>query len=145
MKKTIAIGCDHAGFPLKNPIIDFLKKHDYEVLDFGTSSVASVDYPDFAHPTAEAVASGKAESGILICGTGNGVAMTANKHQDIRCGLCWEVEVASLVRRHNNANMIALPARFVSEALAVQMVETFLTTDFEGGRHATRVGKMACV
>ncbi len=146
MKKlTIAIGCDHAGFSLKQPVIDHLTKAGYAVLDFGTNSNNSVDYPDFAHPTATAVENKKADFGVLICGSGNGVAITANKHQDIRCALCWLEEIATLARSHNNANMIAIPARFVSESLALKMVDTFLTTSFEGGRHATRVGKMACV
>jgi ribose 5-phosphate isomerase B len=150
---TIAIGCDHAGFPFKNPIITHLKNQGYEVLDFGTQGipsrgsrdVPSVDYPDFAHPTAEAVASGKAQCGFLICGSGNGVAMTANNHPTIRCGLAWNAEVASLVRQHNDANMLALPARFIALETALAIVDVFLKTEFEGGRHATRVGKMACV
>jgi ribose 5-phosphate isomerase B len=146
MKKlTIAVGCDHAGFPLKQPVIDHLTKAGYAILDFGTNSNSSVDYPDFAHPTAAAVENKKADFGVLICGSGNGVAITANKHQDIRCALCWLEEIATLARSHNNANMIAIPARFVSESLALKMVDTFLTTPFEGGRHATRVGKMACM
>jgi ribose 5-phosphate isomerase B len=142
---TIAIGCDHAGFPFKNPITTYLKSLGYEVLDFGTNGTPSVDYPDFAHPTAESVESGKAERGILICGSGNGVSMTANKHASIRCGLAWNEEVASLVRQHNNANMIAIPARFVTLETALKIVNIFLETAFEGGRHATRVGKIACM
>jgi ribose 5-phosphate isomerase B len=141
---TIAVGCDHAGFPFKHPVIDHLKNTGYEVLDFGTNSAASADYPDFVHPTASAVEEGKAELGILICGSGNGVAITANKHQNIRCALCWEVELAALARQHNNANMISIPARFVTLERALNMVDVFLTTEFEGGRHATRVGKIAC-
>jgi ribose 5-phosphate isomerase B len=142
---TIAIGCDHAGFPFKNPIIVHLKSQGYEVLDFGTQGTPSVDYPDFAHPTAEAVESGKAQLGFLICGSGNGVAMTANKHQSIRCGLAWNTEVASLVRQHNDANMLAMPARFITLETALHIVDVFLSTEFEGGRHATRVGKMMCI
>ena len=142
---TISIGCDHAGFPYKNPIIAHLKIKGYEVLDFGTNGTPSVDYPDFAHPTAEAVESGKAQCGILICGSGNGVAITANKHQNIRCGLAWNEEVASLVRQHNDANMLAIPARFVTLETALHIVNIFLETEFEGGRHATRVGKIACM
>jgi ribose 5-phosphate isomerase B len=141
---TIALGCDHAGFTLKNPILQYLKKKGYIVLDFGTNSADSVDYPDFAHPAALAVESGKAQFGILMCGSGTGVAVTANKHQDIRCALCWKTEIAALARQHNNANMIALPARFISKRLALKMIETFLNTEFEGGRHANRVNKMAC-
>ena len=141
---TISIGCDHAGFPFKNPIIAHLKNLGYEVLDFGTQGTPSVDYPDFAHPTAEAVASGKAQCGFLICGSGNGVAITANKHQSIRCGLAWNEEVASLVRQHNDANILAVPARFITLETALRIVDVFLNTEFEGGRHATRVGKIAC-
>ena len=141
---TIALGCDHAGFPLKQSVIQFLKKKGYEILDFGTNSPDSVDYPDFVHPAALAVESGKAEFGVLMCGSGTGVAVTANKHQGIRCALCWKTEIAALARQHNNANMIALPARFISKRLALKMLEVFLNTEFEGGRHATRVNKMAC-
>lgn len=143
--KTIALGCDHAGFDYKNPIFNHLREKGFDVLDFGTYSTASADYPDFAHPTAAAVEEGKAELGILICGSGNGVAITANKHQGIRCALCWLPSIASLSRQHNNANMMALPARFVSLEAALEMVDIFITTAFEGGRHATRVGKIACV
>ena len=142
---TIAIGCDHAGFPFKQPIIKYLREQGYDVLDFGTDSPASVDYPDFVHPTAEAVESGKAEAGVLICGSGNGVAITANKHQNIRCALCWQEDIASLARQHNDANMIAIPARFVDLDVAFKMVDIFLTREFEGGRHADRVNKIACM
>lgn len=142
---TIAIGCDHAGFPFKKPIIKYLREQGYDVLDFGTDSPASVDYPDFVHPTAEAVESGKAEAGVLICGSGNGVAITANKHQNIRCALCWQEDIASLARQHNDANMIAIPARFVDLDVAFKMVDIFLTREFEGGRHADRVNKIACM
>lgn len=142
---TIAIGCDHAGFPFKQPIIKHLREHGYDVLDFGTDSPASVDYPDFVHPTAEAVESGKAEAGVLICGSGNGVAITANKHQHIRCALCWQEDTALLARQHNDANMMAIPARFVDLEVAFKMVDIFLTTEFEGGRHADRVNKIACM
>ncbi|MCB0617489.1 MAG: RpiB/LacA/LacB family sugar-phosphate isomerase, partial [Saprospiraceae bacterium] len=114
------------------------------VLDFGTDSTESVDYPDFVHPVAEQVESGKADLGVVICGSGNGVAMTANKHQGIRAALCWTEEIAALARQHNDANVIALPARFVSQELALQMVKTFVRTDFEGGRHGRRVNKIAC-
>ena len=141
----LAIGCDHAGFPYKDSIISLLKKQGIEVLDFGTNSLQSVDYPDFVHPTATAVESGKANLGILLCGSGNGVAMTANKHQGIRCALCWKVELASLARQHNNANMLAIPVRFVSKKMALGMVKAFLENKFEGGRHEGRVGKIACI
>ncbi|MCB0677534.1 MAG: ribose 5-phosphate isomerase B [Saprospiraceae bacterium] len=142
--KTIAIGCDHAGFPYKDPIVELLRSEGIEVLDFGTDSTDSVDYPDFVHPVAEQVESGKADLGVVICGSGNGVAMTANKHQGIRAALCWTEEIAALARQHNDANVIALPARFVSQELALQMVKTFVRTDFEGGRHGRRVNKIAC-
>ncbi|MGM9479174.1 ribose 5-phosphate isomerase B [Pedobacter sp. GSP4] len=141
-KIKIAIGADHAGFEYKEILKDFLK--DYEVKDFGPYSDSSVDYPDFAHPVASAVESGDFTYGILLCGSANGVAITANKHQHIRAGLCWENEVASLVRKHNNANVLCIPARFVSAALAKEITDTFLTTEFEGGRHQNRVEKISC-
>lgn len=141
---TIAIGCDHAGYEYKTSIVRMLKQKGYEVADFGTTSPDSVDYPDFAHPVAKAVESGKAALGVLICGSGNGVCMTANKHQGIRAALCWKVEIAALARQHNNANIICVPARFVSLRLARKMVETFLETPFEGGRHERRVKKIGC-
>ena len=139
----IAIGCDHAGFPYKKAILDVLKSKNIAVLDHGTNSPDSVDYPDFVHPVAKDVESGAAQLGIVICGSGNGVAMTANKHAGIRAALCWETELAALARQHNNANVIAIPARFVSQEKAVAMVDAFLNTEFEGGRHARRVGKIA--
>ena len=142
--KPIAIGCDHAGFEYKTALVKWLTDKGYQVKDFGTSSPDSVDYPDFAHPTASSVENGETAFGILLCGSANGVAITANKHQQIRAGLCWQNDVALLVRKHNNANIICIPARFVSLALAEQMIELFMTTEFEGGRHATRVGKIAC-
>jgi ribose 5-phosphate isomerase B len=141
-KIKIAIGADHAGFEYKEILKDFLQ--DYEVKDFGTYSESSVDYPDFAHPVAAAVESGEFTYGILLCGSANGVAITANKHQHIRAGLCWENEVASLVRKHNDANVLCIPARFVSEELAKEITTTFLTTVFEGGRHQNRVEKISC-
>jgi ribose 5-phosphate isomerase B len=141
-KIKIAIGADHAGFEYKEILKDFLQ--DYEVKDFGTYSENSVDYPDFAHPVAAAVENGEFTYGILLCGSANGVAITANKHQHIRAGLCWENEVASLVRKHNNANILCIPARFVSEEQAKEITTTFLTTVFEGGRHQNRVEKISC-
>ncbi len=141
---TIAIGCDHAGFQYKEGIVAMLQSQGHMVLDFGAHSAESVDYPDFAHAVASAVTLGQAEKGVLLCGSGNGVAITANKHQDIRCALCWTEEIASLARQHNDANVIAIPARFVPEILAQAMVRVFLSTDFEGGRHARRVEKIAC-
>jgi ribose 5-phosphate isomerase B len=141
-KIKIAIGADHAGFEYKEVLKKYLTQ--YIVEDFGTHSLDSVDYPDFAHPVASAVESGAFDFGILLCGSANGVAITANKHQHIRAGLCWENEVASLVRQHNNANVLCIPARFVSEEQAKQIATTFLTTAFEGGRHQNRVEKISC-
>ena len=142
--KPVAIGADHAGFEYKDAIATWLKGLGYEVKDFGTGSSASVDYPDFAHPTASFVEEGHAAFGILVCGSANGVAITANKHQGIRAGLCWDNEVAKLVRMHNDANIICIPARFVALPYAQQMVETFIKTEFEGGRHANRTAKISC-
>lgn len=139
----VAIGCDHAGFPYKDTIIRTLKREKIEVIDKGTYSEESVDYPDFVHPVAELVESGKADLGVLICGSGNGVSMAANKHQGIRAALCWKDDLASLARLHNNANIISIPARFVSAKLARQMVRTFISTEFEGGRHGRRVDKIS--
>ncbi|MFW0715627.1 ribose 5-phosphate isomerase B [Pedobacter sp. N23S346] len=141
-KVKIAIGGDHAGFEYKEILKDFLK--DYEVKDFGTSSLTSVDYPEIAHPLALAVENGEFDYGILLCGSANGVAITANKHNGIRAGLCWENEVAALVRKHNDANILCIPARFVSEELAKEITTTFLNTEFEGGRHQNRVDKISC-
>lgn len=143
-KQIIAVGADHAGFAYKSAIVDFLHERGYEVVDTGTYAADSVDYPDFAHPVASAVETGDAAFGILVCGSGNGVAITANKHQAIRAALCWLNEIASLARQHNNANVLCLPARFVSVDAALEMVDTFLHTAFEGGRHQTRVGKISC-
>ncbi|WP_332021390.1 ribose 5-phosphate isomerase B [Kaistella sp.] len=141
--KKIAIACDHAGFDYKEIIKKHLETH-YEVKDFGTFTKDSVDYSDFVHPSANAVESGECDFGILICGSGQGVAITANKHQQIRCALCWMPELAELARKHNNANMIALPARFIASELAIDIVDKFLGTDFEGGRHENRVAKISC-
>src|SRR5690348_16715029 len=131
LSKPIAIGADHAGFEYKQAVIKWLTDKGFQVKNFGTDSAASVDYPDFAHPTASFVESGEAAFGILFCGSANGVAITANKHQGIRAGLCWDNEVAKLIRRHNNANMICIPARFVALPYAQQMIETFMETAFE--------------
>lgn len=141
-KLKIAIGADHAGFAYKEILKSFL--NNYEVKDFGTYSAGSVDYPDFAHPVAEAVESGTYTFGVLVCGSANGVAITANKHQQVRAAICWQKEIAELARMHNDANIICIPARFVSEELAKEMLTTFLNTVFEGGRHAGRVNKMSC-
>jgi ribose 5-phosphate isomerase B len=142
--KRIAIGCDHAGFPLKDRLVTMLKGMGYEVEDFGTHNSESVDYPDFVHPVADSVESGKSLFGIVMCGSGNGVAMTANKHQGIRAALCWAEELAALARQHNNANILALPIRFVSEELALKIVLAFLHAEFEGGRHQGRIEKIPC-
>lgn len=144
LSKPIAIGSDHAGFDYKEDLISFLEGKGLSYKDFGTYSKASADYPDFAHPVALAVENGQAAFGILLCGTANGVAMTANKHQTIRAAVCWGDEIASLVRQHNDANIICIPGRFVREGDAEKMVSTFITTAFEGGRHANRVDKIAC-
>jgi ribose 5-phosphate isomerase B len=140
----VAIGGDHAGYQYKKDLIAQLEQQDHEVKDFGPDSEASVDYPDHVHPLAEAVEGQEHDLGILICGSGNGVAMTANKHPQVRAALCWTPEVAALARQHNNANILCIPARFVSEETAAQMVTAFLNTPFEGGRHQSRVDKIAC-
>lgn len=140
---TIHIGADHAGFELKEKLIIHLKALGHSVVDHGTHSAESTDYPDYAHPTASSVLEDQT-LGVLICGSANGVCMTANKHEGVRAALCWNLEVASLARQHNNANIICIPARFVSEELAFQMTETFLNTAFEGGRHQKRVEKINC-
>ncbi len=144
MSKKIAIGGDHAGFTYKQRLVEHLQQQGFEVKDFGPGSDASVDYPDHAHPLSQAVAEQQYELGILICGSGNGVCMTANKHQDIRAALCWNDELAALARQHNNANILCIPARFVDFDLTVKMTDTFLATAFEGGRHQTRVSKISC-
>ncbi|MBX2944388.1 MAG: ribose 5-phosphate isomerase B [Cyclobacteriaceae bacterium] len=141
---TIAIGSDHAGFEYKEKLKKWLENNGYTVKDFGTHSAESVDYPDFAHPVALAVEKQEAAYGLLLCGSANGVAITANKHQGIRAAICWTEEVAAVVRQHNNANVVCIPARFVSEALAEKILATFLSTPFEGGRHARRVEKISC-
>ena len=143
-KLKIAIGSDHAGFEYKQAIAQWLAT-EHEIKDFGTYSSASVDYPDFAHPVASAVENEEASFGILICGSANGVAITANKHQGIRAAVCWGEELAQLSRLHNNANIICIPARFVREGDAEKMVQLFMNTQFEGGRHELRVEKIACV
>ena len=140
----LAIGSDHAGYAYKEKLVKYLTDKSFEIEDFGTFSTDSVDFPDFAHPTAEAVETGKAEFGILLCGSGQGVNITANKHQGVRSALCWNTDIARLSRQHNNANIIALPARFVSYEYAVEMINVFLETKFEGGRHENRVGKIPC-
>lgn len=138
----IAIGADHAGFELKEVIKKELTNDNLIFVDYGTHALDSVDYPDFAHPTASAVESGICDLGIVVCGSGNGVNMAANKHVGIRCALCWEPEIATLAKQHNNANMIAVPARFVSQTKAIEIVAAFLSASFEGGRHQKRVEKI---
>lgn len=140
----IAIGSDHAGYEFKAKLVTLLTSKGIDVQDFGPFSTESVDYPDFAHPTAAAVAKGDADFGILLCGSAQGVTMTANKHQDVRAALCWMTDIAKLARQHNNANVLTLPARFIAYEYAVEIVETFLATPFEGGRHQGRVDKIKC-
>ena len=140
----ISIGNDHAGPEYKKAIVDFLKQKGHEIVNHGTDTFDSVDYPDFGHSVAIDVETGNADFGIVICGSGNGINMTVNKHQGIRSALCWDKEIASLARQHNDANIISIPARFTSIQQAVEMVDTFLNTNFEGGRHANRVNKIAC-
>ena len=143
MFMKVMIGADHAGFTYKEQVKNLLIAKGFSVEDVGTHSPDSVDYPDFAHPVAQAVEDKQADWGILICGSGNGVAITANKHQGIRAALCWNVELARLARQHNDANVLCLPARFVSVEEALQMVEAFANTSFEGGRHSNRVAKIS--
>lgn len=143
--KPIAVGADHAGFEYKGKVIEHLQKLGFEVKDFGTYSDSSVDYPDFAHPTASSVENNETSCGILVCGSANGVAITANKHQGIRAAICWQKDIAELARKHNNANMLCIPARFISLQLTLDIIDTYLNTPFEGGRHAGRVNKIACI
>jgi|TARA_B110000967_G_scaffold182573_1_gene200594 ribose 5-phosphate isomerase B len=139
---NISIGNDHAGTDYKFRIIEFLKSKHIEVTNYGTDSDSSVDYPDFVHPVAKDVESKKSIYGILICGSANGVAMTANKYANIRAGICWNNEIVSLIRQHNNANILCIPARFTEIEDVLEMVDTFLNTDFEGGRHQNRINKI---
>jgi ribose 5-phosphate isomerase B len=142
-KKKIAIGSDHAGYILKEKLYKYLIDENYEVKDFGCFSEEVVDYPDFGHPLAKAVASGEFDLGISICGTGNGINMVVNKHPGIRSALCWNAEISRLARAHNDANICALPGRFISESEALLIIKAFLNTDFEGGRHKRRVEKIS--
>lgn len=144
MKPTIALGSDHAGFDFKERFKDRLEQQGYKVKDFGTYSADSVDYPDFAHPVSSAVEKKEFDFGILVCGSANGVAITANKHQGIRAAICWTEEIASLARQHNNANIVCIPARFIEFQAGEKIIDKFLNTAFEGGRHAMRVGKISC-
>ncbi|MGL5965349.1 MAG: ribose 5-phosphate isomerase B [Fusobacteriaceae bacterium] len=143
--KRIALGADHGGFELKNIIKNYLSKKGYEVIDFGTNSMESVDYPNFAKVVGESVTSKETDFGILVCGTGVGISIAANKVHGIRCALCTNTTMARLTREHNDANVLALGGRIVGDVLALEMVETFLTTEFEGGRHSTRVGLISCM
>ena len=140
----IAIGNDHAGTDYKNAIVSYLEEAGHQITNFGTNTGDSVDYPDFIHPVAEAVSEENVDFGIIICGSGNGASMTANKHQKVRSALCWTKEITALAREHNDANILSIPARFTSEPQAIEMVKTFLETPFEGGRHKRRVDKIAC-
>ena len=142
MSEIIPIASDHAGFELKEVVKQYLASHNYEPLDFGTFSSESVDYPDFAHKVGSAINNGTYSRGIVICGSGNGVQMTVNKYPNVRCALCWNEEIASLARQHNDANIISLPARFIPSDLALRLVDIFLNTAFEGGRHLRRVEKI---
>jgi len=145
MKKLkIAVASDHAGFERKQVVLEYLRQQGIEFKDFGAFSTESSDYPDFAHPLAEAVGLGEFDKGITLCGSGNGINMTANKHQGIRSAICWLPEIARLARLHNDANVCALPARFISDEEAIEIVEIFLNTDFEGGRHINRINKIPC-
>jgi ribose 5-phosphate isomerase B len=141
-KIHIALGCDHAGFAYKEAVLNYLSAKGYELIDNGTKSTDSVDYPDFVHPVAESVHSGASKFGVIMCGSGNGVAITANKHRGIRAALCWNREIAELARQHNDANIIAIPVRFVTIETAIEMLDAFLNTPFEGGRHQNRVDKI---
>jgi ribose 5-phosphate isomerase B len=140
-----SIGNDHAGVDYKEAIVSYLTGQGYEVTNHGTNTEDSVDYPDFIHPVAQDVSSKKSDLGIIICGSGNGASMTANKYQDIRSALCWTKEIVALAREHNNANILSLPARFISIPQALAMVETYINTEFEGGRHQNRIDKIPCM
>lgn len=141
---TIAIACDHAGYELKDKVKAILKSKNYSVKDFGTNGPDSVDYPDFVHPLANAVEEGEVNLGIVICGSGNGVNITVNKHQGVRSALCWNPELAKMARLHNDANVLALSSRYVDEKINLESIEAFLSSEFEGGRHQNRVNKIAC-
>ncbi len=145
LSKPIAIGSDHAGFEQKVPVVQWLNKNGFQVMDMGVYENKSVDYPDYAHPVANAVEEGEAAFGILLCGSANGVAMSANKHARIRAAICWEEEIAKLARLHNDANVLCLPARFINDQEAINILTIFMSTEFEGGRHQNRVSKIALV
>jgi ribose 5-phosphate isomerase B len=141
-KMIIPIGCDHAAFEMKVALIEWLEGLGYKLIDFGTNSADSVDYPDFIHPVTKYIEEKKARLGIILCGSGNGAAMTANKHKSIRAALCWNIELAEMARLHNDANILSIPARYISLETAKEIVKTYLNTDFEGGRHQRRLDKM---
>ena len=142
--EKIGIACDHAGYEMKEFLVGYLSSKGFDVVDFGTHSEESIDYPDFGHALAAAIEAGEMDRGVGLCGSGEGMAMTLNKHQGICAGLCWNDTVAELIRQHNNANVVVLPARFISNDEAMAIVEKFLVTPFEGGRHEARVAKIAC-
>ena len=141
---TISIGNDHAGVDLKNHIVKYLNSRGFTIIDKGTNTDKSVDYPDFIHPVSKEIEEEKSNIGIIICGSGNGAAMTANKRKTIRAALCWNNEITKLARQHNDANILSIPSRFISKEEAIKIVETFINTDFEGGRHQRRIGKIPC-
>ncbi|MAR43216.1 MAG: ribose 5-phosphate isomerase B [Flavobacteriaceae bacterium] len=141
---TISIGNDHAGVELKNHIVKYLNSRGFTIIDKGTNTDKSVDYPDFIHPVSKEIEEEKSNIGIIICGSGNGAAMTANKRKTIRAALCWNNEITKLARQHNDANILSIPSRFISKDEAIKIVETFINTDFEGGRHQRRIGKIPC-
>ena len=140
----VGMACDHAGYELKEYLKKVLARKGYEVVDFGTNSPESMDYPDTAHPLAEAVEAGKVDFGVSMCGSGNGITMTLNKHQKVRAALCWKPEMAALAKQHNNANILSMPARFISRKMAVRILEAYLGAEFEGGRHQRRIEKIPC-
>ncbi|MBQ7458373.1 MAG: ribose 5-phosphate isomerase B [Bacteroidales bacterium] len=140
----IGMACDHAGYELKEYLKKILVKRGNEVVDFGTNSPESMDYPDTAHPLAEALEAGKVDFGVSMCGSGNGITMTLNKHQKVRAALCWKPEIAALAKQHNNANILSMPARFISRKMAVRILDAYLNAKFEGGRHQRRIEKIPC-
>ena len=140
----VGMACDHAGYELKEYLKKVLARKGYEVVDFGTNSPESMDYPDTAHPLANAVEAGKVDFGVSMCGSGNGITMTLNKHQKVRAALCWKPEIAALAKQHNNANILSMPARFISRRMAVRILEAYLGAEFEGGRHQRRIEKIPC-
>ena len=142
--KTIGMACDHAGYELKEYLKELLSQIGYTVRDFGTDSPASMDYPDTAHPLASAVENGEVDFGVSMCGSGNGITMTLNKHQGVRAALCWQPEIAALAKQHNNANILSMPARFISKEEAVAILDAYLNASFEGGRHQKRIDKIPC-